>query len=103
MSSLVQMDVEHMRSSFEGMNLSTTTDAEVTAKMPHATIRRLLESRSEPFCLDLRPCVQVHVVDMSSSDVEAAAAILHACVSTGFFYGMPRIKPSPSQCHQLLS
>ncbi|KAL3133076.1 hypothetical protein ABBQ38_006978 [Trebouxia sp. C0009 RCD-2024] len=29
---------------------------------------------------------EVHVVDLSLSDKEAAAAILHACVTTGFFY-----------------
>ena len=47
---------------------------------------------------DFQPCyvnfithpAQVHVIDMSLSDGKAAAAVLHACVSTGFFYGMPQ-------------
>ena len=31
----------------------------------------------------------MHVVDLSAPDKEAAAAILQACVTTGFFYGTP--------------
>lgn len=31
----------------------------------------------------------MHVIDLSLPDREAAAAILHACVTTGFFYGKP--------------
>lgn len=33
--------------------------------------------------------VQIHVIDLSLPAKEAAAAILHACVTTGFFYGEP--------------
>jgi len=31
--------------------------------------------------------LQVHVIDLSSPDRKVAAAILHSCVTTGFFYG----------------
>ena len=87
------MDVEDIRSSRGGDNLSTTnlTDAEVTAKMPSSAA--FWRAAPNHFVLISNPCLQVHIVDMSLSDVEAAAAILRACVTTGFFYGMP----SPQQ------
>lgn len=67
------------------------TDAEVTVKMPYATFRRFADSSSRLFYVDPKTLLaQVHVIDMSLSDGKAAAAILHACVSTGFFYGMPQ-------------
>ncbi len=31
--------------------------------------------------------LKVHVIDLSLPDEEAKEAILHACVTTGFFYG----------------
>ena len=60
------------------------TDAEVKATVCH-----FLFYRSDLLC-SARMLRQVHVVDLSTSDSEAAEAILHACVTTGFFYGMRR-------------
>lgn len=61
------------------------TDAEV-----NANIHRLPERRIQSPYLTQSPAMQVHVVDLSVSQSEASAAILHACVTTGFFYGMLR-------------
>ena len=103
----VQMNVEDILSSVAGMTSSVTnsTDAEVpvTTKMPPSAA--FLRADPNHFVLISIPFVQVHVVDMSLADAEAAAAILHACVTTGFFYGMPhrRNMTFPSTCRQLLS
>ena len=35
--------------------------------------------------------LQVHVIDLSLPDEDAKAAILHACVTTGFFYGKSKL------------
>ncbi len=47
--------------------------------------------------------LQVHVIDISSPDKRAVAAILHACVTTGFFYGERTTGPDRQPHEQHLS
>lgn len=56
--------------------------------------------RDWSICYEL---LQVHVIDISSPDKRAAAAILHACVTTGFFYGERTTGPDRQPHEQHLS
>ncbi len=55
--------------------------------MASHTVRTVATKALVRGCSSCCVLLQVHVIDLSSPDRKVAAAILHSCVTTGFFYG----------------
>ena len=69
---------------------------------PH-TVRTVATKALVRGCSSCCVLLQVHVIDLSSPDRKVAAAILHSCVTTGFFYGERTIGPEWQSHKQHLS